>query len=73
MEVKSRRFGMVLSPAEKQALHLLARAERLPEAAVVRRLVWAAAKRAGLADMAEAAAKSSTVHLTYPFDSPEED
>lgn len=63
---KNYQYGLIMSGEDMQALHLLAQEERLPAAAVVRRLVWAAAKRAGLADMAEAAAKSATV-------SPEED
>ena len=37
---KTERFGLVLSPEEKAALEELARRERLPAAAVVRRLIW---------------------------------
>lgn len=42
---KSERFGLVLSPDEKRALLRLAEGERISAAAVVRRLVWDAAKR----------------------------
>ena len=42
---KSERFGLVLSPAEKAALQRLANHERLPAAAVVRRLIWREAER----------------------------
>ena len=42
--MKSERFGLVLSPAEKRALLRLADAERISAAAVVRRLIWDAAK-----------------------------
>jgi len=42
---KSERFALVLSPAEKAALQRLAKQERLPAAAVVRRLIWHAAER----------------------------
>jgi len=41
---KSERFGLVLSPADKAALQRLADRERLPAAAVVRRLIWEAAQ-----------------------------
>ena len=41
MAEKTDRFGMVLSPVEKQVLEALAEKERIPAAAVVRRLVWA--------------------------------
>ena len=37
---KTERFGLVLSPEEKAALQRLADRERLPAAAVVRRLIW---------------------------------
>lgn len=39
-DTKSERFGLLLSPAEKSALAQLAQEERLPAAAVVRRLIW---------------------------------
>lgn len=42
---KSERFGLVLSPAEKLALQYLAERERIPAAAVVRRLIWREARR----------------------------
>jgi len=41
---KSERFGLVLSPGEKRALLRLAEGERISAAAVVRRLIWDAAK-----------------------------
>lgn len=43
--VKSERFGLVLSPEEKLLLQRLAERERLPIAAVVRRLIWQEAER----------------------------
>lgn len=43
MAEKIERFGLVLTPAEKQALEDLARRERITAAAVVRRLIWQAA------------------------------
>ncbi len=45
---RDRRFPIVLSQAERVALQQLAEHERLPAAAVVRRLIWAEAKRHGL-------------------------
>lgn len=45
MAEKIERFGMVLTPDEKEALKRLAEAERIPAAAVVRRLVWEAAQQ----------------------------
>ncbi|MFZ2358204.1 MAG: hypothetical protein WA040_02555 [Anaerolineae bacterium] len=42
MAEKSERFGLVLSAAEKEVLEALAEKERIPAAAVVRRLVWQA-------------------------------
>ena len=45
---KSERFGMVLSPLEKLALQRLAVQERIPLAAVVRRLIWREAKKLNL-------------------------
>lgn len=41
---KSERFGLVLSPTEKQILQYLAEFERIPKAAVIRRLIWREAK-----------------------------
>ena len=41
---KSERFGLVLSPAEKHLLHCLAELERIPKAAIIRRLIWREAK-----------------------------
>lgn len=46
--MRSQRFGLVLSPTEKSALQRLAEQERIPAAAVVRRLVWHEAERRGL-------------------------
>ena len=40
--MKDERFNLMLSTADKAALKRLAEAERLPAAAVVRRLVWQA-------------------------------
>lgn len=37
---KSERFNLVLTPEDKQALQRLAAQERIPAAAVVRRLIW---------------------------------
>lgn len=45
--MKDQRFDMMLTAADKAALKKLAEAERLPAAAVVRRLIWAAATNAG--------------------------
>ena len=53
---KSERFGLVLSPAEKATLHRLADRERIPAAAVVRRLIWCEAERHGLLPMREVCA-----------------
>lgn len=53
---KSERFGLVLSPVEKQMLRRLAEQERLSAAAVVRRLIWCGAKRQDITvDQGEAA------------------
>lgn len=43
--MKDERFNLMLSAADKAALKRLAEAERLPAAAVVRRLVWEAAQQ----------------------------
>lgn len=51
---KSERFGLVLSPSEKVTLQRLAYRERLPAAAVVRRLIWREAERHGLLPTAKA-------------------
>jgi hypothetical protein len=40
MTKKSERFSLVLSSAEKWALQQLAELERIPAAAVIRRLIW---------------------------------
>ena len=40
--MKEERFNMMLSTADKEALKLLCEIERLPAAAVVRRLIWQA-------------------------------
>ncbi len=45
MSTKTERFGMVLSVADKELLQRLADRERIPAAAVVRRLIWDAAQR----------------------------
>ena len=41
---KSERFGLVLSPTEKLILQYLAESERIPKAAIIRRLIWREAK-----------------------------
>ena len=43
--MKDQRFDMMLTAADKAALKRLAEAERLPAAAVVRRLIWQAAQQ----------------------------
>lgn len=43
--MKDQRFDMMLTADDKDALKRLAEAERLPAAAVVRRLIWAAAQQ----------------------------
>lgn len=48
MAEKIERFGLVLTPAEKQVLEALAEKERITAAAVVRRLVWQAGQAAQL-------------------------
>lgn len=45
--MKDQRFDMMLTAADKAALKKLAETERLPAAAVVRRLIWQAATKAG--------------------------
>lgn len=47
-ERRSIKFMLALSPSERTALDKLASRERLPAAAVVRRLVWNEARRRGL-------------------------
>lgn len=42
--MRDERFALVLTKDEKTALQLLAERERLPAAAVVRRLIWDAAR-----------------------------
>jgi hypothetical protein len=44
---KSQRFGLALSPVEKALVRRLVEHERLSAAAVVRRLIWRAAREAG--------------------------
>ena len=44
--VKTERFELIMTAEEKAALRRLARRERLPMAAVVRRLVWTADRQA---------------------------
>lgn len=46
--MRSERFGLVLSPAEKQVLLRLAAGEHISAAAVVRRLIWSAAKHSDI-------------------------
>ena len=53
MAPKSERVGLVLTPAEKQALEALAVRERIPAAAVVRRLIWQAAQAAQLLPLSD--------------------
>lgn len=43
--MKDQRFDMMLTAADKAALKRLAEAERLPAAAVLRRLIWAASQQ----------------------------
>lgn len=45
--MKDARFNLMLTTEDKAALKRLAEAERLPAAAVVRRLIWQAATNAG--------------------------
>ena len=42
---RSEKFGLVLSPMERALLRRLAEHERLPAAAVVRRLIWREAEK----------------------------
>ena len=42
------RFPVVMSQAERALLNCLAQRERIPAAAVVRRLIWREAQRFGL-------------------------
>ena len=51
---KSERFGLVLSPREKEALQRLAERERISSGAVVRRLIWRAAEERGIVRVIEA-------------------
>lgn len=43
MAEKIERFGLVMTHEERRALDNLARAERISQAAVLRRLIWQAA------------------------------
>ena len=45
---RQHRFGLLLSPAEKHMLELLAEAEGLSQAATLRRLIRKAARERGL-------------------------
>ena len=45
---KTKRFSLILSPADKAILRHLAKQERLPAATVVRRLIWQEAQRQSL-------------------------
>lgn len=45
-ERRDRRFGLVMNSQEREALRKLAEKERVSEADVLRRLVWAAAQAA---------------------------
>ena len=47
-ERRNRKFMLALSPSERGALQRLADQERLPAAAVVRRLIWREAEERGL-------------------------
>ena len=47
VKAKTERFNMALTPEDKAQLQRLAARERLPAAAVVRRLIWAAAQERG--------------------------
>jgi hypothetical protein len=42
--MRDQKFGLVLNDEERQALNRLVSHERLPAAAVVRRLIWRAAQ-----------------------------
>ena len=46
MADKTKKFGLVMTEAERKALDDLARQERISQAAVLRRLIWAAATKA---------------------------
>lgn len=47
MAEKDERFGLVMTGEERKALDDLARQERISQAAVLRRLIWQAATKAG--------------------------
>jgi hypothetical protein len=47
MADKEQRFGLVMTTEERKALDALARQERISQAAVLRRLIWQAAIKAG--------------------------
>jgi hypothetical protein len=44
-ERRNKKFMLALTPSERKALHRLAQHERLPAAAVVRRLIWREAEK----------------------------
>lgn len=46
MADKEQRFGLVMTTEERKALDDLARQERISQAAVLRRLIWAASQHA---------------------------
>jgi len=45
MADKEQRFGLVMTTEERKALDDLARQERISQAAVLRRLIWAASQQ----------------------------
>ena len=45
MADKEERFGLVMNTEERRALDDLARQERISQAAVLRRLIWAASQQ----------------------------
>lgn len=59
MAEKDQRFGLVMTNEERRALDGLARAERISQAAVLRRLIWQAANQ----QPASAPAQTNEVRL----------
>lgn len=59
-ERRSHKFMVALSPTERTALQHLADRERISAAAVVRRLVWNAARERGLLPINETRTDSVT-------------
>lgn len=47
MADRTEKFGLVMTTEERKALDDLARQERISQAAVLRRLIWQAAMKAG--------------------------